>query len=75
MIQGTITDQGPPSPFLEEGCDNLYPVTIQGPFTDQGPLSPQINGAICDDNTVVYASTDSCDDTVNDGQLCGRSNG
>lgn len=49
--------------YLQEGCDNLYPVTIQGTFIDQGPPSPQINGATCDDNTVVSASTDSCDDT------------
>ena len=48
---------------LQEGCDNLYPVTINGTFIDQGPPSPQINGATCDDNTVVSASTDSCDDT------------
>jgi hypothetical protein len=49
--------------YLQEGCVNLYPVTIQGTFIDQGPPSPQINGATCDDNTVVSASTDSCDDT------------
>ena len=49
--------------YLQEGCKNLYPVTIQGIFIDQGPPSPQINGATCDDNTVVSASTDSCDDT------------
>jgi hypothetical protein len=48
---------------LQEGCGNLYPVTIQGTFIDQGPPSPQINGATCIDNTVVSASTDSCDDT------------
>ena len=48
--------------YLQEGCKNLYPVTIQGNFTDQGPPSPKINGATCDDNTVISASTGSCDD-------------
>ena len=49
--------------YLQEACSNLYPVTIQGTFIDQGPPSLKINGATCDDNTVVSATTDSCDDT------------